>query len=386
MKNKTAYLIPILSVLILIVVSSCRGTNDDLAYYYNNNGSGNGNSCCGCCGCNNNNTDTSDLAIPYCEPDPEQRETRFCEDGTIRIDAYKGVNFGTFDEGVCGVGSGTYMAVRGGYFHLAGVSGRELWNADDKPLYFSSGSVAEIPDTIESVVILPDGSVVGYINGVGSTLGKLLIVNTSNIGTCASPVSPSGLIDKSILYCGERVCATITSGSKGERIFEAVPLLARINMTVPSGAFLMLNQKEIVIDTKDKILASGFVRAAVRLDGALVESRSCLPLVSGDGIKTPDTIAIPIGITELAIKSTGAVIINGEDSVPWANVAIVVPENSKEIARAESITGLYKPIKEGTDFAVVAVTRPLDVSGTTEVNTCTADDSMAGLLEYNNIR
>lgn len=91
MKDKLKYLLPVLSILMLVVTSSCK-VNDDLSYYYNANstGAGSGGSC-GCCGCCNNNVNnnaSTNAITPYCEPDAPQ--TTFCSDGTITINVYSG--------------------------------------------------------------------------------------------------------------------------------------------------------------------------------------------------------------------------------------------------------------------------------------------------------
>ena len=119
MKEKLKYLLPGFCILALIIMSSCR-QNNDLAYYYNANstgaGNGSGNGGCGCCGCCNGNSDnnaSTDTITPFCEPDAPQ--TTFCNDGTITINAYKGVNFATW--GKCPIGE--YTAVVDGIMHLA---------------------------------------------------------------------------------------------------------------------------------------------------------------------------------------------------------------------------------------------------------------------------
>jgi hypothetical protein len=315
MKGKLKYLLPILSITVLVATSSCK-VNDDLSYYYNANstGAGNGNSSCGCCGCcnntNNNNNASTNAITPYCEPDAPQ--TTFCSDGTITINAYKGVSFATEDSSCS---SGQYMAIADGVMTLDANS--ELLNPAGKPLYWiaagaTSASIAVIPTTEDSISVLPDGTVLGYIGGVSSTLGKLIVVSVTS--GCGNPVSPLATIGSSILWCGQRVCVKKTTNNG---LVPAVQLV-KMRVSIFDGTNIVLSQAAFSREPAlvPDLYATGIKEISVTDKGDVVEASTCLPIKSTTG----SLISLTAAPTSLSISRSAEFLVDNE---PWANIAIV---------------------------------------------------------------
>ena len=375
MKNKLSYMFPILFALSLIVVSACRNTSDLSYYYANSTGAGNGNSCC--CGCCNNSNSNTDAATPYCEP--EAPELVACDDGTITITAYKSLTFAT--TGDCGTGK--YTATKDGVMHLDGTSGRELWNSDNKPLlWIAAGdtvaSIATIPDTIESITVLPDGTVLSYINSVATTLGKLVTVELGTLGACEQFLSPTGAIGHSILWCGSRVsvsrravCYSKLLCTVGE--FVPVTTLALIQVEVPAATYLTLSQDFIQAEA-NRIYITGIKTLAVRSDGLLIEKTTGLPVLDQDGLE----IIIPtIGVTELSVSGSILKINNGT----WATLSVASLAKGSTLA---SITvgnlpsGFKAEAKGAKEATMVEVAQSVGAVAPTEQNVCV--DNTLGLF------
>lgn len=361
MGKQLSYILSILFALILVATSACRNT-DDLAYYYNNNGTGagNGNSCCcGCCN-NNNNSNTADVATPYCEP--EAPELVACKDGTINIKGYKGVTFAT--EGSCA--EGQYVSAADGVMTVDDAG--KLLNDEGKSLLWvaqgaSSASLVVIPSTIESMIVLPNGTIIGYINSVATTLGKLITVSIGTLGACSPAVSPTATIGHSILWCGERVCSIRDAG-----VVDPIKTLAAIKVEIPTNAYLTLSQAEF--DTKETplIYATGIKYVAVRTDGLLIDKETCMAVLDKDNAE----IAVPRSdVSKLEIS--GNLLKINDDT--WATLSVTAPEKSDALIAITSgnlSAGFKIPIK-GLTATMVTVGKTIDTIGV-EQNVCVQNE------------
>ena len=355
MAKKLTYLFPVLLTFVLIMVSSCRSTND-LAYYYaNSTGAGNGNGCC-CCGCNNSNENETSTVSTYCEP--EAPELVACGDGTITINGYTGLTFAT--TGDCK--SGRYIAAADGIMHLG--SGLELLNSADQPLlWIASGSVvssiATIPADIESMEVLPDGTVIGYVNGTATTLGKLITVALGTIGQCAPKTAPETTIGASVLWCGERVCSSVVSG-----VLSPLATVASIKVNIPTNKYLTLTQSAFHASAGD-IYATGVKDIAISTDGLLIEKQTCMPVLDIDGSQ----ILVPTSsVTDLAVTANAVMINSGV----WATLSVSTPENVSSIMAITSghlSSGFKVSATEGVVPAMVEVAGPVN-SVAVEQNVC----------------
>lgn len=385
MKEKTKYLLPVLLTLTLIVASSCR-QNDLLSIYDNSNttGGGNGNSggcgccCCGCCNGNTNNNASTGEITPYCEPDIPQ--TTFCSDGTITINAYTDVNFATVSPSCP---SGQYTAVGDGVMFLSGVSGRELWTTAHpvSPLIWiktgdATASIVVIPAGEDSIQVLPDGEVLGYIGSVSTVLGKLIVVSAS-LGNCGAPVNPLATIGQSILWCGQRVCVK-------QAVSGLVPAIKLVKMRVSifDGTYLALSQKEfsLVPSLAPDLYATGLKEIAVTDQGDVIESSTCLPVKSAQG----SAISMTATPRSLSISRSAEFLVDDE---PWADIAIVNVADSSDLVSLTSgglPTGIKGPIKNlaghyvtiNTAEAAPAVIEPIEP----EANTCVADNPLQNVI------
>ncbi len=343
MGKQLSYISSILFVLILVATSACKST-DDLAYYYNNNGAGNDNSCCcGCC--DNNNADT---ALSYCEP--ELPELVVCKDGTINIEGYKGVTFAT--EGSCA--EGQYASAADGIMTVG--TKNELLNSDGKPLLWiaqgaSSASVVSIPTNVESIVVLPNGTIIGYINGVAVTLGKLIVVvETDKLGECSPVVNPRATIGRSILWCGERVCVT-----KEDSVIKPIKTLAAIKVEIPTNAYLTLSQAEFATSETPLLYITGIKDIAVREDGLLMDKETCMSVLNSAGlpISVPRTDVVKLDIA-------GNLLRVNDDA--WETLSVTAPEKSEELTAIYSgnlSSGFKVPVK-GLSAAMVPVGKDIE--------------------------
>ncbi len=189
---------------------------------------------------------------------------------------------------------------------------------------------------------MPKGSVLGYIDGVSSVLGKLIIVQ-ANIGVCGGTESPTATIGHSVLWCEERVCVKKTVSG-----VTPVKALVKTKINIFDDTYMVLSQAEYGDPKKPEpnLYMTGIKDIAILANGVLAEAKTCMPLISANGTN----ISISRPPISIGVSHNAELVMDDAVYAEIALVSVLNPEDLESISEGVLPIGIKRPVQVEREY------------------------------------